>query len=77
MEITKSEYDQCIKDEAGFCTECDCFTVYGIEPDDAYYSCDVCNNDGTVFGVDAAIGLEFVFKQAENSNGANILLNKG
>lgn len=52
--ITQEEYDQHREDGDGFCSECDKWTVGGVEPDAAGYECENCGEEGVV-GIETAL----------------------
>jgi hypothetical protein len=51
--IKMSDYELALEEDAGWCTTCEAFTTYGVEPDAEGYACERCGNP-TVQGAEIA-----------------------
>lgn len=60
IEIENWEYEDAVADGAGWCSCCNDFVNYGVEPDARNYICEDCGND-TVYGIEEAIVQGMIF----------------
>jgi len=52
--IPLEEIEEAIEDNRGYCTNCEDFTNFNVEPDAENYECEECG-ENTVIGVEQAI----------------------